>query len=160
MPDDLAAAYAKHYRPLVASAARHIDWHEAEDVVSALFLALMERPSALASAETVGAGCWLWRNLDWAVVDRYRRTVRTQRGAWRRHVSLKPGHDRPILPPPSMAEQADDVWALLRALPWRQAEVMVRTYVQGERLWEVAESWGVTEARAVQVRTQARKALA
>jgi RNA polymerase sigma factor (sigma-70 family) len=145
---DIARLYAR----AVALARRYVRHHDAEDVAqNALLYALQH--------DTADVDAWLGLSMHRRCVDHIRATI--GKNGVRRAISLSscPEAIHPHTRDRDSVAEEDDVRHLLRDLKPRQREVILRTYLGGETLREVAESWGVTEARAVQVRTEARLAL-
>ncbi|MGE9296956.1 MAG: FliA/WhiG family RNA polymerase sigma factor [Puniceicoccales bacterium] len=71
------------------------------------------------------------------------------------HETIADEREEPTIKRMERHELVDEVSQLITELPERQRSVLVQYYFEGKRLADIAEVFGVTEARICQIHTQA-----
>lgn len=71
------------------------------------------------------------------------------------HETIADERDAPVFQRMERNEMIDEVSHLIEQLPERQRSIIIQYYYEGKRLAEIAEVYGVTEARICQIHTQA-----
>ncbi|WP_309381574.1 FliA/WhiG family RNA polymerase sigma factor [Cerasicoccus frondis] len=71
------------------------------------------------------------------------------------HETIADDRDVPVLQRLERSEMIDEVAQLIESLPERQRSIIVQYYYEGKRLSDIAEVFGVTEARICQIHSQA-----
>lgn len=128
------------------------DWADAEDLSQDAFFAAFRRWAALAEYDDVGA--WVRRVVANRAVSRRRRLGSEARALTRLGGRRPPGPAHAEIP-----EYATEVWAIVRRLPARQAQVFALTYVEDLSLDQVAAVLGISAGTAKTHLTRARVAL-
>ncbi len=127
-----AAFYAREY-PRIAELAYALtgDRWIGEDLAQDSFIAARQNWAEVGTYPAPGA--WIRRVVANKAVSRYRR-IQVERKAlprlWRR-----PTGDTP----PEVAAEAAEIWAAVRRLPKRQAQVIALTYLEGHSLSDIGE---------------------
>ncbi len=102
-----------------------------EDLAQDAFIAARQNWAEVGNYPAPGA--WIRRVIANKAVSRYRR-IQVERRAlpriWRR-----PTGDTP----PEVAAEAAEIWAAVRRLPRRQAQVIALTYLEGHSLSDIGE---------------------
>jgi len=71
------------------------------------------------------------------------------------HETIADDRDVPVFQRIERSEMIDEVSHLIEQLPERQRSIIIQYYYEGKRLADIAEVYGVTEARICQIHTQA-----
>ncbi|MCI0679464.1 MAG: SigE family RNA polymerase sigma factor [Actinobacteria bacterium] len=148
---DFRAFYQREYRPVLGMAyALSGDMTVAEDLCQDAFMAAFRRWSEVGAMDHPGA--WVRRVVANRSASRFRRLAAEGRAMLRLG---RPSHE---IPSPSADSLA--VWAVLRRLPPRQAEIVVLTYFADLSNAEAAAVMGcsVETARTHLKRAKARLA--
>jgi len=150
---DFDAFCRREYAPVVGLAyVLTGDWSAAEDLAQEAFFAAFRRWDALAAYDNRGA--WVRRVVANRAVSRRRRLGSEARALTRL------GGRRPAGPAHAeIPDRADEVWALVRRLPARQAQVFALTYVEDLSLDQIAAVLGISAGTAKTHLTRARAAL-
>ena len=125
-------------------------WAVAEDLAQDAFLDAFRRWDELSSYDRPAA--WVRRVVVNRSVSRRRRVMSEARALARLGTRRTPAATIP--------EHDTEVWALVRALPPRQAQVFALTYVEDLALDQVAAVLGITKGTAKTHLQRARAALA
>jgi len=128
------------------------DWTAAEDLAQDAFFAAFRRWDALQGYDNRGA--WVRRVVANRAVSRRRRL-----GSEAKALARLGGRRAPGPAPADLPDAADDLWALVRRLPARQAQVFALTYVDDLSLDQVAVVLGISAGTAKTHLTRARAAL-
>lgn len=71
------------------------------------------------------------------------------------HDTIADDHDVAVPERLERVEMANQVASMIAKLPERQRKILIQYYYEGKRLTDIAEIFGVTEARICQIHTQA-----
>lgn len=138
--DDFETFYRSEYRALIALAvALTGSQADAEELVQEALVRVSARWHRIARYERPGA--FARRVLVNLATSRVRRMAAEARAFARVQRHTAPSHQEPE-PPPS---DGDDVWAAVRSLPRRQAQVLVLYYAEDRPTSEIAAILGCSE---------------
>jgi RNA polymerase sigma-70 factor (ECF subfamily) len=123
--------YENQYRPVVEFAcALTGDRWTAEDLAQDAFIAAQRNWQKISEYESPGA--WVRRVVANKAVSRLRRSGAESRAL------LRLRHKAPE-PPPQLSAESVEVWAAVRSLPKRQAQVIALTYLEDLSLQQIGE---------------------
>jgi RNA polymerase sigma-70 factor (ECF subfamily) len=144
-PESFEALYARTYAPVVRLAFTLTGRRDlAEELAQDAFLAAHRNWSRIAGYDDPAA--WVRRVVANRSVSSGRRHVTSLR------LLARLSSERP--PEPALDPDADELWAAVRALPRRQAQVLALTYLEDRSTAEVAAVLGCGEET---VRTHLRR---
>ena len=144
--------YRKQYHPAVALAfAITGDRTAAEDITQEAFITAQKRWTRVGQYDAPHA--WLRRVVTNRSISRLRR-LRTEARAVKR-LAVEPSHESGQ----GMAPETIELWAAVRKLPRRQAQVVALTYLEGYTIPEVAEILGLSPTTAKTHLQRARQSL-
>ena len=151
--DSFDAFFRREYRSVLGFAiALGRDRWTAEDLTQEAFAAAERGWSRVGTLDQPGA--WVRRVVANKSVSRWRRQGAEARALRRMSSPGNPGSD------PQLSAETVEVWAAVRSLPTRQAQVLALTYLDGLSTSEVGEVLGCSAATVKTHLQRGRAALA
>lgn len=145
-PDAFQTLYHHYFRRIYAYAAARIgNPHDAEDVVSEIFLRVIRNIDQLRNPRHTSFAAWLFVIARNTVADHYRHNGRSENlvplDAVEPLVAQEPDPDHRL----AANEEATQIQRMILALPERKREIIVLRYYGGLRNQEIAVVLGIGE---------------